>query len=593
MLKLGLIIGVLVSFISESFGQDRYYTFYDNCILRTEPSVESKVIMSIPIKTHMHSYDGYNNYNKQDTINNLPGYWIGIDYKGHKGYIWQHLLSDNYFKTHDGELVLLNTTQENIIDYKVFYGDSLLVEDHIQAPFNFKQKAIVDCSPLLELQDKYMVNDNGLLRFFTFKNKKLVVDKTSNTPESLQPVIEKSPLKIGLVNGDYIRVRALPNDSSEVLFKMQTNDIVEIDSIGHTINLGEQEGNWVQVMHHNKKGYVWGAYIDTPYVLFIQPETQLKFICFYHKLVVANDENQWIDEIILKNPVESERVNRLNSFNTTVHSSPFKSSKKHDVVLTLEYSDSEMDVGWRTTKQFLWNGHNLVKLYETNEEEEMGYDHFESYTPILRRIDDIQDPVVKIEHTTTQFMEGYGDVTSYLGKRSWQHNKGLYLYAFKADGLKQLPSRIDFLEDELNKQSGSFIIQDYQCLDFNGDGRKDFVFIANKKNSKEQRNDNLSQDIYLGYAIAQSDTSFFIPQMNQTLLKWSSVNSIELKTNGFMVWSSSWKNKEGAYNDTCSFMRVKFKFNTTEDRFYIESKQMNRDLELFYKKNPILLEHTW
>lgn len=597
MFRLLLLISILVGFLSSGYGQISYFTYYEGCVLREKPTVNSNIIMSLPIKTPLHSFDGSNGFSLYDTINNQPGSWVNIEYKGHSGYIWEHLISDNSFTTHQGELVLLKTNKEQDLEYKIFYGDSLLV--HIKDSVykgDFKHKTIQDGSGLLDLNAFYFVLHQGSILTFKIKNHRLEFDTPEhfNSKPLSEAFVKDTTNRIGLAFGNDINIRLEPNKDAPILGQLYDNQIVDIDSVGQFTRIDKTWGKWVCISFNNKRGYVWDSFLIVQDQVYIQKETDLKFFLSYRKIAAIDQENKVISDFTLTKETTGNNFIWIKDEHSYIKSSPFQSSKNGDAIIKIYLGHGEMDVRGEYTDCILWNGQEFKKLYTEYGSSEMGYFYSEKYT-YVNKIKNLKykDLMLKMDSELSEFEDDdYDTYKRYLGITTWAVYKRMGLYTFKNDTLLKINSRIDILENKLQESFGEIQIKNYKYLDFNGDGLLDILFFAQKAIKNTNHSFVSKSKDFLGYAITINDTLFNIVQVNNHIFNSSHATEIRLGKNGFHVWNSSWKfEEENSYYP--SFIKLKFTYNSKEDRFYLKSKKMNWEKTMHYNKQPVLLENAW
>lgn len=594
MFRLLLLISILVGFLSSGYGQISYFTYYEGCVLREKPTVNSNIIMSLPIKTPLHSFDGSNGFSLYDTINNQPGSWVNIEYKGHSGYIWEHLISDNSFVTHQGELVLIKKNKDDYLEYKLFDGDSLIVnKKDMSYKGHFKHRMIKDGSGFFGLENVYFTNNNGLVTSFTLDKYDIHFTGIEKPNDSDKTKFEELiNTQIGLAVGSHINIRMQPNNHSDIIGKLNNNQVVDIDSVGEFLRYENQWGRWIYIDYKGRKGYVWNQFLIESQKLYKQKSTEYKFFLSYRKIAVLDKNNEVISELVLTEGIEGNNYGWIKNQSGFIRPSPYTRSGIDDAIIGIQLGYGEMDVQGSFTDYILWNGNTLKKIYRNKENGEMGYSNSEQYM-YLKNLNGIKDIILKEKYIDSEFIQLYDNSINYLGITMWNDYRRIGYYKFMDDSLVEIPSRISQLENKLQEQSNSIKIQNYKYLDFNNDGLLDIVFYASKiKAETDQYFASKSMD-YLGYALGQKDSTFNIIQLNNTLLKDSRSVMITLVKDGFEIYNAKWLKKVDVDDYYVSFMKSTFLYNSQEDRFYIKSKQQNWDQELFYKKHPLLLENAY
>lgn len=569
MLKFRLVFVFCITILSQSIGQNKFYTFYEDCVVRTQPRIKSDPISTIPLKSGLQLSN--RGSSKIDTIQGKAGHWLEVNYKGHKGYIWNHLVSDYSFVSHHGELVLLKNTKDKHIHYKVFYGDSLLVDEITSSKLDLEYVNIEDVSPLKGLENHYMVLKfvNKVVGFFSFKNLQLVIDKIpSHHIKSRE--FKKDSLQIGLVHGNKINVRIEPDITSEVVFQIDSTQFIHIDSIGNPTQLNGEKGKWIKVNKGKLNGYVWGKFIERVQAVFSIENSKEKIFCTEKRLAVFNQSNTLLSQCILSDPDNPSYMGYYDEFRVQIQPNPFYPNNIEEALISVFVHTQEMDVGWSKKSYVLWKDKTLKQVYINRYEGEMGYLNYKNYYPITKAIQDVEQPFIKNSFILNEFIEAYSDAITFKGKQEWESYNRHELYGLIEGSLSKIPSKIDNLEAVLNETWKDYTVQNYVCLDFNKDGVLDVLFCATEIKSKAKTEYTLTDKTLIGYAKATSDSTFEITPLNKGLFKSSHVCTIDLKKEGFDLWRMSWKVNQDTENHQRQFRKYSFKYNTEEDEFILE-----------------------
>ncbi len=575
------------------FGQ-KNYTFNDHCIVRSEPNVKSEILFSLPAKTFLFTGNTSDSYYKKDTINNLEGHWVDLDYLGHKGYIWGHLISDNSFMTNQGELVLLKKRGESEIQSKIYKHD-FIVSNRIDTIHDLELigQTITDGSALFELTNTYLIAGNHGTKYITLNNHVIRKKDMAINPSILKPMhfIEDTNF-IGVIRGNIVNVRTLPNDSSDVIGKLTNNHIVSIDSIGKTqiFNLETRRnwGKWVKIDLDGMSGYVWDEYLIVPNKIHIQKETNTRFLLSYRSLFALDAQNNILSEYVITDKTIGNNYMWIKNIETKVQPCPYKTNYNYSTQITLSTSSGEMDVSSEDKDVYIWNGKKISKIYSPYQSFDAGLSWTTSYNNIVLDDENMNNAVIRIVQEKEQFHKSYYDAIDYCGIKQYDHYNRIDILKFKEDTLILQPSRVSVLESELQKEYMDYTIANYEFQDYNLDGELDVVFYAERK---KHYTDDSTKGI-LGYAKGLTNSTFEIVQLNSTIIKEGKARKIEPTSEGFLVVNVTYDMHSDS-DIIKGFKMLNFKYNTEKERFYLDYKRINWSNRIYYKENPILLEHAY
>lgn len=575
------------------FGQ-KNYTFNDHCIVRSEPNIKSEILFSLPAKTFLFTGNKSYSYHKKDTINNQEGHWVNVDYLGHKGYVWGHLISDNSFMTNQGELVLLKKRGKSKIESKIFKED-LLVSNRIDIihALELIGKTIIDGSSLFELTNTYIITDDLSTQYITLNNHVITKKDMAIHPSILKPMhfIEDTSF-IGVVKGNIVNIRALPNDSSDVIGKLTNNQIVSIDSIGKTqiFNLETKRswGKWVKIDLDGMSGYVWDEYLIVPNKIHIQKETNTRFLLSYRSLFALDAQNNILSEYVITDKTIGNNYMWIKDLNVKIQPCPFNTVYDYSAQITLSIHYGEMDVNSQDNDVYIWNGKKFSKIYSPYQSFDAGLSWTTSYNSIVLDEKKMNNGVIRIVKEEEEFHKSYYDVIDYYGIKQYERYNRIDILRLKEDTLILQPSRVLVLESELQKDHKGYTIANYEFQDYNLDGILDVVFYAERK--KHYTDD--STNGILGYAQGLVNSTFEIIQLNSTIIKDGKARKIEPTAQGFLVVNVTYDMHSNS-DVIKGFRMFNFKYNTENDRFYLDYKRINWSNRIYYKENPILLEHAY
>ncbi len=579
-----------VCFVCISQAQIKYYTYFDEGILRSEPSLESDAIINVPIGTQLKTIgSNRRGASKYDTINDRGGNWLNIEYLGHEGYIWEHLVSNQSFITNKGELVLLRQEQnEETVEYRILTGDSLLGEGVLIVPNLYIEGwEINDASAIYELTDVYLARNFSYITLLRINNNQLSAEfLPNNQDQNTQDFGELDTVKIAISNGEHVNIRLAADDSSDVIGQLSNNEIVQFIGYGPRAKLNNLHGNWLKIKKGDQIGYVWDIFVILPEKGFEVLATGEQIYISYRKIYVLNKENELLDDYLISDKTVGNYRSRINRTAVRITHSPFVNKKGADLIINIRNESGEMDVQSTDQNYFIWDGEDVRLLVSGGSYADAGDYECTKYFIVEDSMAEISPSILKMDLAYREFHEGYFNAIEYYGNKGFYSQFSMKMYSYQGDSLIGLTSRLDHLQVALEKDYSDISILNYQLMDFNEDGLLDVVFCAQKK--KEDRKSPSAY--YLGYARAVTKDAYEIVQMNGSLLWDSYCRKLELRPWGFVLWDSRYVDYD---SDTpFIFKKLSFAYSKMDDRFYLNTKRTGTGSELKFEDKQVLLEEV-
>lgn len=449
-----------------------YCVFVDETNVRSQPRISGRILGQLKVGEAPDLF--HEEKREKDVVNDREGYWIPIHYKGQLGYVWSHTLSHFAFKSH------LNVDQTFTIKHikdqlyvQVVENNNVVYKDSTQIATSTPTEYAACTS--LGVMNHGKPDQVEIIGFNQVEYKKVLTYDGVKIDVYTQPINHpffyksyKIPesFKKGIISGDALNCRALPQAGSKVVMELPLYALVDVEEERVKYDkIGEYEGWWSKIKYEGQEGYVWSNYLNIP-ITSVQShlEEGLEFVISGRR-VFAIQNGEIISHVTFSR-YHNHNVSQiylsgnggLKDFNSLVHVAYFGES--------CGVPSGEYIIGW--------NGNKLTYLYDDFGMGDGGY-YEEGYHLLPIHNNGIKDQIV--------YSGGYGEILAYPllqntgdNWKSFVYGETSYVYEFTGDSLKEVDSKYKTIRD-LSEEN--IIISFWG--DYNNDGIEDVAVVLGKE----------------------------------------------------------------------------------------------------------------
>lgn len=454
------------------FQNFEYCVFVDETNVRSQPQISGRILGQLKVGEVPDLY--HEEKRKKDVINDREGYWIPIHYKGQLGYVWSHTLSHFAFKSH------LNVDQTFTIKHikdqlyvQVVENNNVVYKDSTQIVPSIP-KEYAACTSL-GVMNHGKPNPVEIIGFNQEEYKKVLIWNGEKIDKYTQPINHpffyksyKTPeqFKKGIISGNALNCRALPQAGSKVVMELPLYALVDVEKERVKYDkIGEYEGWWSKIKYQEQEGYVWSNYLNIPKTsVQSHLEEGLEFVTSGRR-VFAIQNGEIISHVTFSS-YHNGNVSQiylsgnggLKDFTSLVHVAYFGES--------CGVPSGEYIIGW--------DGNKLTYLYDDFGMGDGGYYEEGSYNLPIHK-NGIKDHIV--------YSRGYGEILAYPFSqniddnwKSFVYGETSYVYEFTGDSLKEVDSKYKAIRDLCEE---NIIISFWG--DYSGDGIEDVAVVLGKE----------------------------------------------------------------------------------------------------------------
>jgi len=270
--------------------------FVKKANIRASSSISSEIISSANHGEILISHHIW----EADELEGVPGKWIKVTHNGKTGFIWNHLTTNNLFKSQQylDDVFLVRTKDRKTLEVKVFRNKLFLQEFKFELnesvqnfsfvgakslgkTFNSDGKDIVVCC--------FNYKGSSELKYYSWDGVSLEEFEGNLNDESFVSYKRDST---AILVADLVRFRQEPNLQSKTIKVLGLGSSVNELKEFHKDTVNGEPGFWSKVTYGKETGFVWGKFLTDDF-FYSYKEDDLIF-ALQHDQILAIKSNKII-----------------------------------------------------------------------------------------------------------------------------------------------------------------------------------------------------------------------------------------------------------------------------------------------------------